>query len=286
MSHRQIVSRTICAYGRKTASRALYLLIVVAALGPISGCRHMKPSKAVANDSATLSIQLDKNAYRPGEAVVVKARLKNPTARTLKLRALDALSVAFFFSKEGTPEPMQRQAVFSPAEGLGRMIELAPGESKERDFLLTRLTYYAGPLKLVAIYDPNNPESRVSGGKLTPRITSNDARYTVSGEQLFAREPTTGLITQEEAGRLARQKAIETGLAGAEPAGIRAVKDERGFDKWYVNVDAPGKGLTGWLVNPYTGVVNQLKAPFAEKDAANPRLLRPGAPGKRQPAKQ
>lgn len=250
----------------------------------MTGCRHLKGSKPAAADAASLAIQLDKAAYRPGEAVVITAKLTNASGKPLKVRALDAFSVAFYFSQEGTPEPMRRQAVFSPTEALGQMTELPANQSKERQFLLTRITYYSGPLKVVAIFDPNNPETRAAGGELAPKITSNEVRYTVGGEQLFAREPSSGLITGDDARRLAREKAIGSGLAGAEAAGIKAVKDEYGFEKWYVNVSAPGKGLTGWLVNPCTGVVNQANAPFDPKSIADPRLLRAITPRKTQPS--
>lgn len=249
----------------------------------MTACRHLKSKPADAG-TATLSIQLDKTAYRPGEAVAITATLANTGAKGLQVRALDAFSVAFYFSREGTPEPMRRQAVFSPTEPIGRMIELHSNQSNERQFLLTRLTYYSGPLKIVAIYDPNNPETRVAGGKLVPRITSNEVRYTVGGERLFAREQTSGLIAEDDAKRLARDKAIESGMAGAEAAGIKAVRDEYGFDKWYVNVGAPGKPLTGWLVNPYTGSVNQANAPFDPKSIPNSRLLRAPIQRKTPPA--
>lgn len=280
MSHRKIASGSRRAVFTCLPPRGLFLCLALAAVIPLAGCRHLKGSAAAATP-ATVAIQLDKAAYRPGEAVVITAKLNNTSGKALKLRALDALSVAFYFSREGTPEPMQREAVCSRSEALGRMIELPAGQSVERQFLLTRLTYYSGPLKITAIYDPNSPETRMAGGKLIPKVTSNDVRYTVGGERLFAREPSSGLITQANAGRLACEKATASGLNGAEAAGIKAVTDEYGFDKWYVNVTAPGGALTGWLVNPYTGVVNRANAPFDPKSLSDPRRLRPNAP--RQP---
>ncbi|MEN6626457.1 MAG: hypothetical protein ABFD69_09545 [Candidatus Sumerlaeia bacterium] len=257
----------------------LFLFVALACLAPLPGCQRWAGKTAALEAQATLAIQLDKTAYRPGEPVKISAVLTNAGGKTSKLRKLDAQSVAFFYCREGDPEPMERRAVFGRREPLGEMSALAAGAALNETFLLTRLTYYSGPMTVVAIYDPNRADARVGGGRLAPKINSNVVKFQVAGEPMFAREPNSGLITSDEARRLAAEKARESGRQGAQAVDIVSVQDENGYDLWWVNVKSPNAGgideLTGWAVSPYTGSVRQAPKP---RTAIDKRLIRKSAP--------
>ena len=136
------------------------------------------------------------------------------------------------------------------------MIDLAAGAGEERTFLLTRLTEYAGPMSLVALYEPNAGNARQElarqpeGVMAETRTASNVAQYEVAGAVLFERE-ASGLITREQAIKLAGAAAG----SGAESAEASGAQDEKGFDRWLVKVQMRDGTARTYLVNPYTGRV-------------------------------
>lgn len=258
--------------------RGLFLCLALGALVALGGCQRLKDFRKPKAEPASLSIQLDKASYRPGEPVRINARLATG-GKPMTLRALDADSIVFYYRQQGEPEAMERRAVASRKEPMGLMVTTT---TLERTFLMTRLTQYGGPMTVVAIYDPNSLEAREAGGRLAPRITSNVVQFKVEGERMFAREQTSGLINAEEARRLAVAQALQAGLNKPLAGDILSVQDEMGFYKWYVNVRSPGKDgideLTGWIVNPYTGTVNQLRLPFNPSLTDDGRLIRKSTP--------
>ncbi len=248
--------------------------MALALLASTAGCARLGERRVpVVEQPIEITLILDKPAYRPGEPVMATVTLVNRSGRALDLRALDAGSVEFYFSRQGDPEPMKRQAIFSRLEPLGAPAQLVAGQSLGRTFLLTRVTYYGGPLSLMAIYEPGDLP-RPDGGEALARASSNKVDYEVAGEPIFEREPNSGLIRREEAIRLAGAKATPLGrVLGGEALPFQ---DELGFDKWWVNIRvgrADGiEELTGWLVNPYTGRVLRARVPFNPAHAADPRL--------------
>ena len=210
-----------------------------------AGCSRGLAVEETALPAAGLTIALDKDSYRPGEPVQVKVALTNTGSGMIRTRRLDASSVKFIFSRTGDPEPMEREAVHSRDEPLGGMIDLAAGAGED-----------AGPMSLVALYEPNAGNARQElarqpeGVMAETRTASNVAQYEVAGAVLFERE-ASGLITREQAIKLAGAAAG----SGAESAEASGAQDEKGFDRWLVKVQMRDGTARTYLVNPYTGRV-------------------------------
>jgi hypothetical protein len=235
------------------------------------GCGHLgtKPA-APAEDKITLRLTLNQAAYRPGEVVLASVELTNTSGQPLPAQALSAGSVVFVFGRQGDPERLERQAVYSEREKLDESVTLEPGRMLGRQFVLTRLSEFSGPLVVQAQYRPG----AAAGAKAPPRIFSNPVAYQVGGTRLLKRDPA-GLIVKDEALKLART----AGKNEAEDAQAIFVRDEAGFYRWYVNVhpkgSAPGTWV-GYFVNPYVGGVPRNQArPFDSALARDPRFDRP-----------
>lgn len=223
----------------------------------------------------TLNVTLDKSAYRPSEAMVMTVTLTNVSSKELPVRMLDAQSVEFWFHLAGNSDtPIRREPVFSSQEPMDDMRKLAPGESVQRVFLLTRMTHFKGSMVAQAQYKPGIPYDTMQANK----IYSDVATYEVHGEPLFEREDAAGLIVKDAAISLARAQCPDPG--SVEDAQALLVEDEMGFYRYWVNLkvkDAQGTDkLTGYLVDPYRGVVNGQVKPFDPNAAQDPRLKRPG----------
>lgn len=264
--------------GKAGLHRALICLLALLGLG-LSACRSVGSAQESADDF-TLSLALDKSVYRPGESVVATLKLTNNTAEPTSMRVLNAATVSFFFGRLGDPERMKRTAVASNREPVDNMFQLAARQSVSRQFLLTRLTHFAGPLVVQAHFEPS-PEIATGG---IEKLYSNTVNYQVTGEQLFDRDPA-GLIKKEEAIRVA-QAQTPGDAQGAEAV---LVEDETGTYLWWVSIKAfiPGQGDTikYWVINPYTGHVKGEGRPFDPSLAADKRIQTPpgGTRRKAQP---
>jgi len=232
------------------------------------------PSRVVtleeAEEKISLRLTLDKPAYRPGEAVLATVEVTNNTPAPLQALALNAKSLVFVFGKQDDPERMERQAVASEQEKLDEAATLAPGQPARRQFVLTRLSEFPGPLVLQVQYRPGGEAAT----RIAPKIFSNPVQYQVAGARLLRRDPE-GFILKEEALRLAR--AAYKGQT--EEAQAVFVRDEAGFYRWWVNLKpkgaAPG-GLVGYFVNPYLGGAPKAQAkPFDPQLARDARFARP-----------
>ena len=222
-----------------------------------------------------LSVTLDKSAYRPGEAMVMTVTLTNVSPKEIPFHWLDAQSMEFWFHLAGSSDtPIRRDPVVSSQEPMDQFRKLAPGDTVQRIFLLTRMTHFKGNMVVQAQYKQGIPYDAMQ----TNTIYSNVAEYEVHGEPLFEREDAAGLIVKDAAISLARAQCPDPGAI--EDAQALLVEDEMGFYRYWVNVkvkDAQGTGkLIGYLVDPYRGVVNGQVKPFDPKAAQDPRLKRPG----------
>ncbi len=212
-----------------------------------------------------LRLDLDKSAYRPGEAVLAQVTVINTTDRAIEVRALDQESVTFWFGPFDGLRRVQRQPVVSNLErrdlerGLESVTLLEPGQEVRRPFLLTLLAREPGRFVAQAHMDP----FRRLRGPRVGILYSNPIEFLVYGDRLFERD-AAGLIHLEEAIGLA---------AAAAPGDIVMtdailVEDEMGFYKWWVNVDyrAPDGevGKVGYLIDPYQGRVWSRAQPFAD----------------------
>ncbi|OPZ08414.1 MAG: hypothetical protein BWZ08_01180 [candidate division BRC1 bacterium ADurb.BinA292] len=221
-------------------------------------------------EDLTLLVTLNKSVYRPGEIVEARVKLANNTNEQLelpKLSAADGGSISFWYSLATEPDAsMQRPPVVSRLERPEGLITLAPGQSEERTFVLTRLAEYSGPMLLQVHYDPNPAGS----GRTEPKIFSNPVAYDVKGELLFGRDPS-GYLMEEEAIGLAN--AVAPGEVRSGDAIL--IEDEMGFYKWWVNLQVQREGgqtqTLAWLVDPYFGRVIGQAQPFPENMQNDPR---------------
>jgi hypothetical protein len=215
----------------------------------------------------------DKTVYRPGEAVQVTVKLRNNTGQPIDLRALDATSVNVAYGRIDDAEtPVFREPVKATRATRPQMFRLAPGATKEEKFLFTRLTYYEGPMKAIAQYDPNPPGTMLNGAK----AMGNVMRFDVAGEPMFDRDHA-GLITREQAIALAKAQVQGT----VTDARAIMIEDETTglFLTWVnLNVTPPGGGadaLTAYLVEPYKGTVLSQAKPFNPAAVVDPHFQRP-----------
>lgn len=260
-----------------------HLIVMCGLLVLTSGCRTMQrvdeSAAEQANqdvDALTIRITLDKSVYRPGEAIRVDVMLCNNTNEPNTLPDLDAETARFYFGARDASERMERQAVSSKNETMYQTIDLPPGQTTQRSFLLTRLTQYRGSMLVQTHYDPNPPV----GTRTMSKIFSNPIRFEVSGEPLFERD-TAGLILKYEAIRLAQAQAN----GEVQSAAAVLVQGYDGFYQWWVNLQlAPEAGPVapiGYIVDPYKGFVRGWAVePFDPKLLKDPRVVtRPSVRG-------
>lgn len=225
-------------------------------------------AKDHSNDLA-LKVSIKQESYQPGEAVLLSVELVNNTGKTYQVRKLNAESVQFFFGRMGDPERMERSAIASKAEPMGATASLGAGKTLKRDFLLTRLTEFPGSMLAQAHYSPGGQI-----GQGTPKFYSNTLQFAVKGARRFERDPQ-GNLTKQAAIKLA------TAAAGGDAQYARAVfiEDEKGFYKWWVNVERKvGAGpaqVASYFVDPYQGKVWHQAKPFDPAMADDPHAKRP-----------
>lgn len=223
-----------------------------------------------------VSYGLDKTVYRPGEVVRAEVTLTNRTKENRVCRILDGDSVQFVFGRQEDAERMIRDPVRSRLElekgsrMRNRLTELKPGESLKRQMLLTRFTYYNGPMMSQVHYNPNPP-----GANQYMKVFSNNVKFDVSGEKMFDRDPA-GHISKAEAIKVAREEYGKEVMA----AEAYFFENPNGFYQWWVNLELRDDGQEGrktaYLIDPYTGQVRNTALPFKPELAQDPRDKRPG----------
>jgi len=246
---------------------ALLMLAILPWL--LTACQSFRSGAAEAPpEPFQLILHLDKQTYRPGEAVQAVVQLVHPDGPRAEVRALNADSVRFYFGRAGSPERMERQAVASKKEPLGAMDALDAQTPLHRRFLLTRLTEFGGDFVVQAHYSSGGVQSKGQ----PPKVYSGVVAVSVRGARLFERDPQ-GFLKKQEAIDLARAAAG----SGARKAEALCIEDEMGFYKWWVNVHlAPADRVVSFFVDPYLGRVwHQADKPFDPKLAQDPRSQRP-----------
>lgn len=201
---------------------------------------------------------------RPGEAMIVEARLRNLTGRELAVRELNADSISFWIWSEEAPTQLRRWPVFSEREDLKLMAGLPAASALPRRFLFTGLTANQGNHYLLAIY-----QTPVQGERESPMVVSKPMPFRVEGSRAFARAED-GLITREEAFRVARERLGRP--TAREDATL--IRNEAGFYDWWVTLSVAPEALgaderpaKGFFVNPYMGVVRKEAQPKTEPPA-------------------
>jgi hypothetical protein len=252
MSHRNVF-----ALSRSCGLLCLFLLILA--------CSRLATDKSGPSSDLTLTLTLDKAAYLPGEPVIATLTLANTGGHPLNLPQLDHGSLAFTFQPQSRSEVSDLrfiEPVYSTKEQTGITQSLAPqgsaGSSLTRRFSFANLTFDRGGFVLGAVY------SRPAESSLKPpkKTYAKGTAFTVQGEKVYTKRYLNGLITREEAAKLA---LAQTG-GKLKTAEALLVTDEAGFQKWWVNLTLEGGQTRSWFVDPYYGKVWKEARPFTTAD--------------------
>ncbi len=266
------------AFQTSFASSICAVLLASCSLFSPSAWKSAKDKEPEPADQLLLRATLDKSAYRPGEAILMRVSLTNTTPQSLSIKKLNAKSLTFWFGDVREGRRFERNAVVSKLEEKSineagtEVDELKPGESWERQFLLTRLTAedgdYVAQVHMIPYADADS-----SG---TSKIFSNAPRYQVYGDRLFERD-NGGLLQRKDAVKIASADL----QAGSPLSDALLVEDEKvGFLVWWINLtykNPQGEQVqTGYLVDPYWGKIRSRVKPFdpkmkAESDSAGQR---------------
>lgn len=188
-----------------------------------SGGVRTGPAQDAETPSAT-RLSIPREAYRPGEAVVVEARSKDGTVPE------------FWLATEGGD---WRRVWPVGAD------EAAAGAGASGKFVFTDLTETAGRRSLLA---------KGGAARRDAAPWSAPATFVVEGERRFARD-AEGLIERADAERIALAAA---GLPADLPCRTRLVAHGSGLRTWEVETGETGPGRR-LLVNPYLGVPRTLQ---------------------------
>jgi len=237
----------------------------------LGGCAFFSPPDGFAGKprdalpgQLNLRLSLDREVYRPGEAVVLEVAVTNTTNQEVPLPRLDGRSLSFWFGPVGEGRRCQRTPVMSKKEEKDlkekgdEEASLKPGQRWTRSFVQTELTPETGQYVTQVHMGPVLVDASADG-----KLYSNAPAYQVQGERLFKRDPQ-GLLELSEALDLAA-KQLTANVVSKE--GI-LIEDEMGFYKWWINLDTrtpDGRPLkTGYLIDPYLGRVWSKARPFEE----------------------
>jgi len=264
---------------RKYAPAALLLFSLSCVSLPVREGAPLRAGEAAESSPLSLSVIPLKQAYEQGEAVLCTVTLRDEAAATQTVTMIDHASLAFAVyppSPEGRKKLRFVQPVSSNIVPKDQPVRINPKASLTRVFVFTDLTFEPGQYMLRCEYktpDAKDPE-------LTRRAYARPVVLTVKeGKPLFHRY-LNGLITKEEAIRLAAEKAgvAPQGVGVAAPeAGPNAdamlIIDEMKLYKWWVNIGLATDGASvapaqSYLIDPYVGGVWREARPFAREDKA------------------
>jgi len=228
------------------------------------GAKHSAPAPDAV---LKLSLTGPRHDLRPGEALVVTAKLSNPGKEPLGVSQLNAESVTFLVWNEDSPAPLARRAVASSKEGMDAQTELMPQTFQERPFVLLKGTEEAGTWFAQARY----ASSGADDSSFT--IFSPPLEYRVVGERALERD-ATGLLTRDEAVRLASARLAQPVSADF----ARLVRNEAGLLDWWVTLETTTEpeansapAAHGFFINPYLGLVRSAAKPDPKRrDPAPP----------------
>jgi len=230
-----------------------WLGLLVLAVLATSGCASA-PRRSDAGVKLTLS--LDAEHYRIGEAVTAALLIQNKTDAPLVIPGLDNSTLTFYWGEYGTAERRRHWPVL-PDNARSEVRLVAPEGSVARRFVFTRLTSKPGKYGLIAALSncvSDDKETQVSQPFYGPPVS-----FEVTGEVLFERDPQSGIITKEQAVTLARSWA-----QAGENARAKAVLvplEDSGLVTWVVFISGENESPSAaraFSVNPYTCVVKPL----------------------------
>lgn len=224
-----------------------------------------------------LEMELEKEVFNRHEALLITVRLTNLSDEPAILPNLDHQTVEFMRAdamevvEEGkdleTLMDSRKNAVrimepvFSPQENTGQPGQLPPGKTLKRRFLFTQATFDAGEYRMLADYKRPHPEQP----NVPEHIISKPVRFQVREGEPWPERYLNGLIKKEVALQLAKDSVPGSN----KRATAKLIKDEKGFNKWWVNVryESAGEGeaVRAFFIDPYQGRVWREAKPF-EKD--------------------
>lgn len=239
----------------------VFLAVLVALILAGAGCAGTDERDIFDNPPVELRIELDKQEYRVGEALICTAIVKNVSGEEVTLPCPDTKGLACHYGPVGTDIRYQRTPVRSRNDESIAMITIAPGEEFLRKFVLLRMTGAEGMFAFHGIYKPAQSVEQIG-----PTIIAKAVFFAVKQPVLFKRD-IKGLLLRKEALRIveARPGAVK-GTASA-----RLFRNEAGFLDWYVEALMRPEGEAkaepvrrAFLVNPYLGSVRAEITPVAD----------------------
>jgi tetratricopeptide (TPR) repeat protein len=202
-----------------------------------------------------------------GEDREGRVALANATGAPVSVPALDHASLSFAVQprlKEAIGELKFVEPIYSAKEQPGAETTLQPqgreGSVLTREFAFTTLSFERGPYVLGATF------TRPAASPLKParKTYAKAAAFTVAGEKAFAHRYLDGLISREDAVKLA---AAQAGGAAVKSAETLLITDEAGTYKWWVNLTlGDGGAVKSWFVDPYFARVWREARPFTAAD--------------------
>ncbi|MCX7046336.1 MAG: hypothetical protein NTX50_12730 [Candidatus Sumerlaeota bacterium] len=241
-----------------------FIFLCLLSLG--AGCAALPHGKETREAEAlpfSIAIAFKQQDCKPGEAVLCEVTLRNDSAATQVCVMLDHGTMQFYFyprTVKGLNEQRVSEPVFSEKEETGKRYSIGAGEEFTRTFVFTQLTFERGPWMLYGVYSMHsgkNPD-------LMRRAYAKAAAFTVKDEPVAFHRYLNGLITKEEAIRLAG----EWTRFKADSSEAKLIVDEAGFDKWWINLRGQdGQGapvVKSCFINPYLGAFWKEAKPFSK----------------------
>ncbi len=233
------------------------------ALGLLACAPQNAPNRL---SQVTMQIEMNRDVYRPGEAVLCTATLTNSHNMPVDIMIPDYLSTQFTYcprKQGGLSQAIAREPVYSNKETIGAWTTLEPGQSVSKAFVFTTLTFERGEFLLNASYGMPNPENP----ELTDRAFAQSLAFDVRGQDVYIHRYVDGLMTKEDAIQVAARAAG----ADAPEAEVKLIIDEGGYERWWVNIHAENadgvRQTQSYFIDPYGGGVWARAKPFEPKPA-------------------
>ena len=228
------------------------LLLVLLGAAPL-GCATAE--MAVTEPPVTLTVSVDRDAYKIGDPLIAAIGVKNDADDDLVLTGLSHETLQFTVGSRTTSMRVQREPV-RPEQLQVEPRELKPGESYERRFVFTRATEEEGECVLLVSF-----RGAAVGGKLIDQaIYAVPASYRVTDEVGLKRDPGNGMILKEQAVEIA---AREAGIPAEAAKAVLVPLGGSGLATWVIMMreKAPdGTEVKRTVqVDPYLGTVRPVR---------------------------
>ena len=239
-----------------------------------TGCALWNGGGNQSNVSGKLELTASLNAetYQPGQAVICELTLTNGGKHECTVPVPDHTNVQFSFmprQPDGLAKMKLPEPVYSEKQPTGDTAVLAAGEAVTRRFVFTQLTIDRGEFGLRPVFAIESPDP----GGVPEKVYAPPVGFKVEGEKVVLNRYPDGLVTKDEAIRLATEKAG----AGVSRSEARMILDSKGFKQWQVNLwmegSDPAKPAKAYYVSPYLGKVWVETTPF-DQQVEQERTLR------------